>query len=414
MLNEKLPINLPAIQIEQPLGTFYVTRISAELLLQITYSTPATAKKSTSSLLYNIFGSQRDEKVKRLKEIAEYIDTVDAAFPNSIILGANYDEFGDHVTDPTRQWTVKDSGDGFHHIIIPSIERVASLIDGQHRLHAFEFATKNLNMPLLCAVYLDIPLPYHAYIFATINFNQKKVDRSLAYDLFGFNLDEGASSTWAPETLAVYITRLLNAENDSPFYDHIKLGVKDNLEGQASNWQISMATIVDGLLSLISSHPKKDRYLMHRKSVKLGRSRKDLLERPDTSPLREIYIAGNDKGVYQILFNYFIVSDELYWRKSPDNSYIKKTVGIQALFDVLKTILNMESVSSLHKFTSDYFHNELSKSEHVDFTNNFFQASGTGRGRIKNVFLVCLGLKKIEELKVSNKDRQEYLAICSK
>ena len=79
-------------------------------------------------------------------------------------------------------------------MIIPSLtERSASIIDGQHRLHAFDkLPTDALerSMELLCVVFLELPTPYHAYVFATINFNQKRVDRSLAYELFGFDVDE--------------------------------------------------------------------------------------------------------------------------------------------------------------------------------------------------------------------------------
>ena len=66
-----------------------------------------------------------------------------------------------------------------------------------------------------------LPTPYHAYVFATINFNQKKVDRSLAYELFGFDVDERPAYLWSPETLAVYLTRLLSTEEASPLYRSI-------------------------------------------------------------------------------------------------------------------------------------------------------------------------------------------------
>jgi hypothetical protein len=51
-------------------------------------------------------------------------------------------------------------------------------------LHAFSQLAddeEHRDMELLCVVFIDLPTPYHAYIFATINFNQKKVDRSLTY-----------------------------------------------------------------------------------------------------------------------------------------------------------------------------------------------------------------------------------------
>ena len=309
----KFPFITPAIKIDQPLGVFYVVKLSAELLLDVTYSTPAKAVKEKSNSFYSIFGSQRDEKDQRLKEIAQYIDTVEAAFPNSVILGANYTKDGDHITEDGARWEVSHNTDhDIHYLKIPSHQKIASLIDGQHRLHAFQYVENKdrLKMSLLCAVYLDIPLPYHAYIFATINFNQKKVDRSLAYQLFGFSLEEEPSISWAPETLAVYLVRLLSSEKESPFFNHIKLGVQDNFEEENNTWQISMATVVDGILSLISSNPKIDRALMHKKSIKSGRNRKDLPSQV-SSPLRKTYIECNDKGIYQIVSNYFRAAKEI-------------------------------------------------------------------------------------------------------
>lgn len=407
------PIKTPAIEIEQPLGVFYVVKLTAEILLNVTYSTPATAVKEQKSGFYKIFGSQRDEKEKRLKEIAQYIDTVEAAFPNSIILGANYDQEGRLITEDEKRWKVTKNSEGdMHYLTIPSIEKVASLIDGQHRLHAFEHVDnkERLNMPLLCAVYLDIPLPYHAYVFATININQKKVDRSLAYELFGFSLEDEPSNSWAPETLSVYLVRLLSSQKDSPFFNHIKLGVQDEIDERLKEtWQVSMATVVDGILSLISTNPKTDRDKMHRKSVKGGRHRKNIPFQTN-SPLRQMYIECNDKGLYLILVNYFTAVDELLWKKASQKSYIKKTVGIQALFDLLKLILQNNPGSA--SLTYECFSKLITKTNHINFADNFFQASGTGRGRIKNSLGICLGIIKKSGLKVTEKDLSEFERIC--
>lgn len=413
MMNSDLtfPVSVPAIRIEQPLGVFYVASLYAKLLLKVSYSAPAKATIKKGRTFYDIFGSQRTEKEERLKEIARYIDTVEAAFPNSIILGANYNQDGKFITDNEIRWRIESgTSEDTYRLIIPTEAKIASLIDGQHRLHAFPYSSRH-SMPLLCAIYLDIPLPYHAYIFATINFNQKKVDRSLAYELFGFDIDEELPNVWAPETLAVYLVRILNSESESPFYNHIRLGVQDGIENDKNgNWQISMATVVDGILSLISSNPKKDRYFMHRKSIQGGRDRKNLTNQ-DKSPLRNMYVQGNDKGIYSILFNFFDASKELFWDKAPERSYIKKTVGVQALFDVLRILL--QQGNDLHTFKRDLFTSKLKNAEQVDFSDNFFQASGTGRGRIKNAIGVCMGVIDLKTMRASDTDKLKYEKICS-
>jgi len=77
------------------------------------------------------------------------------------------------------------------------------------------------NMPLVCSVFLDLPNPFQAYVFATVNFNQKKVDRSLAYELFGFDTEDEPPQAWTPEKTAVFLTRRLNMDADSPLRGRI-------------------------------------------------------------------------------------------------------------------------------------------------------------------------------------------------
>jgi hypothetical protein len=67
----------------------------------------------------------------------------------------------------------------------------ASIIDCQHRMKGFEYIENEsrLEMDLLCSVFFDLPNPYQAYLFATINGNQKRVDKSLALEQFGYYIE---------------------------------------------------------------------------------------------------------------------------------------------------------------------------------------------------------------------------------
>ena len=207
----------------------------------------------------------------------------------------------------------------------------------------------------------------------------------------------------------MYLTRILNSESGSPFLNHIRLGVQDNLEIESNGyWRVSMATIVDGILSLISSNPKKDRDLMHKKSVNRGRNRTDL-RNSDKSPLRKLFIEGNDKGLFELLYSFFISAAEIFWAKAPERSYIRKTVGIQALFDILRLILSQSGADNFHR---ELFSAKLRKAAHVDFSNSFFQASGTGRGRIRNVIGICAGIIELGAIKTSDEDKLMYKQIC--
>jgi DNA phosphorothioation-associated DGQHR protein 1 len=275
--------------------------------------------------------------------------------------------------------------DDRYYIEIPSEGKAASIIDGQHRLLGFDHAmSARQGMELLCAVYFDLPLAYQAYLFATININQRKVDKSLAYEQFGYNLDTEESRAWAPDKLAVFLTRKPNLDSASPFYQHIKLApLNADLvinEDDTDKWQVSTACVVEGILSLISSKPPADRDNLHSVDVK-ARDRKSLA--PDSSPLRDDYRNGADEAILELVKSYFTNAKAILWDKADEKSYIYKTIGVSALFDVLRyVLLKYERTKALEQLSS-----ALSAASQIDFSNSFYQASGKGRVRVKNVIL---------------------------
>ncbi|RLU09080.1 hypothetical protein CS078_13070 [Pseudomonas prosekii] len=401
---EKCNIIRPAIRVEQPLGTFYAFSLRADILNQITYSLPAEIRgrldleQADSKGGYSIFGSQRVEKKTRLQEIASFIQTTDATFPNAIILAANYSKEGLYVEEASQQWRVEDRGEGFWSLSIPQgAFSQASIIDGQHRLHAFEHLPDDApqrEMELLCVVFLELPTPFHAYVFATINFNQKKVDRGLAYELFGFDVDERPVSLWSPETLAVYLTRLLNTDAASPFYESVfstadtkeLLATKKDARGSVS---VSIATVVDGILRLISKNPQEDRNTV-RKADNTNLGRKALVGYADL-PLRALYLEGNDKGIYEIVFNFFHAVSNTIWQHTGEGSYLRKTIGVQAFFDVLR-ILTVKRPISAESFSIESLSKLLEKSAGMDSNGDKYQASGIGRSEIRRELIDTLGL----------------------
>src|ERR1051326_5910178 len=136
--------NVPALRISQPLGSFYVTRLKAELLLRVTFSDPLRLLDfGQGEHPYLLKGAQRQERENRLAEIGRYIDTVEAAFPNSIILAVNYDENGKLLDESdSRRWRLEPSdANECVRLIIPTSAKLATIVDGQHRLHGFEYGS---------------------------------------------------------------------------------------------------------------------------------------------------------------------------------------------------------------------------------------------------------------------------------
>lgn len=402
------PIRVPAIKVVQPLGEFYVTTLTARQLLDTCYTINAEIlddddeKESGyfGGILNKIVGNQRVRSNKRLNEIKRYTETVDASFPNSIILGANYDQNGNLVTNFQERWSVEEVGKGFYELIIPSSKKLASIIDGQHRVFGFRDSNAK-DMSLLCSVFIDLPLPYHARIFTNININQKRVDKNLAYNLFQFDMEQGEPSTWTPETLAVYFARVLAEDKASPIKGMIKLG----LANTQSDSSISMASIIDGILSLITSNPKNDRELMHTLGIDKGRNRSILAEVKTNAPLRILYLDNKDKTLFDIILSFFTALKKTLWHQS----IFRKTLGIHACFDFLKIIC--QDYDRSKSLDEQYFISILLKASRVEFDNEFYGVQTKLRSRLRNTLLISSGVREIESLGLKEEEKEQYLKL---
>ena len=410
------PYETPAILVEQPLGSFYITKLPARLLLEVGFSDVLKAVSTDDPVRpYHLDGTQREQQQKRLAQIGDYIDREDSAFPNAIILAANIrPEDGLPEEDPEvdeelaslpgasereidaakekqrkgRRWTVREGPDGCAWLSIPTNGKLAAVIDGQHRLWGFTCAEilDRLDMDLSCAIYIDLPKPFQAQLFATINSNQKRVDKSLTYELFGYNIEDEEPEYWAPDKLAVYLTRRLGAEADSPLKGRISIAPRKDsvLQGRfaTDDWKVSTAVVVDGILRLLSSNPKGDANAM----LTPVRGNRTVLgeddARRDRSPLRRAFIGKQDAVIYQMVKNFLIACDETFWQSASPSSFIVKTVGVQALFDILRK-LAAGAYSSKVISTAD-FTRRLAGASHLDFSEAVFRnASGSGRSLMR-------------------------------
>jgi DNA phosphorothioation-associated DGQHR protein 1 len=413
----KYPYQVSAILVEQPLGVFFVAVLPAELLLEVAYSDALSATYSETAQSYDLHGTQRLPQPKRLDPISEFINRTDAAFPNAIILAANFrqedglsedepssdaDTDADVVVDDAnveceavaahgvdRRWKVDQKADGSYTLTIPTNAKLAAIIDGQHRLFAFTRALAHRRgMPLLCSIFLDLPKPYQAQLFATINSTQKPVDKSLTFELFGYNIAEERSEYWSPDKLAVFLARRLATDQKSPLRGRILIAPKRDQTLEALNkgadWRVSTAVVVEGIMRLFTTNPKKDtNQLLHdgthpRSSLALSRN--------DRSPMRDFYLSGNDALIYEVVKNYLEACQATFWNTAADGSFIVKTVGVQALFDVLR--LSIKTVIGEKNIQTTRFIELLRPAAAIDFAGaEFRNASGSGRSIIKNAIL---------------------------
>ena len=150
-------LTLTAIRVEQPLGEFYITKFKAKDLLEISFSEELTYIDENGRLK----GTQRKKDDKRLREIAKYIDSVEMSFPNSIILAANYSQIeGEVVEDEEVTWKLEQINESHFQITIPTKKKLAAIIDGQHRLRAFEYIEdkKRLDLEIPCSIFFDLTI----------------------------------------------------------------------------------------------------------------------------------------------------------------------------------------------------------------------------------------------------------------
>ena len=399
------PLHFPAIAVRHPLGEFYLTAIPARVLLQVTYSDVYTRLDDRD------VGHQRKLDPKRVRAIGRYLETRDAVFPGTIILAANTRrETGLVDSNDTSSWRIEASSDEdstMCTVVVPTKEALVAVVDGQHRLNGFREANEDLlDIPLPCSIFMGLPTPQQAALFATINYNQKPVNKSITYELFGCSVDDEAQEYWPPEKLAVFFARRLAADSSSPFYNHIKVAAVDGRMITNSNktvsgdWLVSTATIVEGILSLITKNAILDRDTMLNrrfgsyKRIQLAKSDGNV-EQP---PLRLLYVEGDkDPFIYKVLINYFMAVEVTFW-KSPSALALRKTAGIQALFQLLKVLVGEFLKSGDVSFEA--WQKALQKAGEYDFSNAFFlESSGKGRSRIFAALLMLLGRMNLDEVK---------------
>ncbi|MBL0521091.1 DGQHR domain-containing protein [Aeromonas enteropelogenes] len=398
---------IPVIEIVQPLGIFYVASLTAGELLKLTYP---SRMRETNKLLdlhkktdipgdfFSIIGTQRKLDTSKQKSVEDYIKTGYSCFPNSIIIGANISQSGLDIDDNSlddESWYIEDfdfdlpDGGKYNQkfLVIPDdSQKVASIIDGQHRLEGFvgfDEDAPERKIPLLCSIFIGLPASYQAHIFATINTTQKRVSKNDVYQLYQFNMQESEPRQWAPDTLAVYISRVINGDRSSNYYGCLRLGAS-NLSYSDSEWSISLAAVTTGILKLISSNPKLDREKINILSgEKL--SRRDLESDEDKSPLREWYIGGQDKDLYDLVTHFL---DKAYHKYLKDKeSVFRKTIGMQALFDVLYLIVSNSKLSKLDDIVAlvDRLF-EISPDE-TEFKKYVTSLSTKTRGLIKSLLI---------------------------
>lgn len=263
---------------EKPLPYFFLFSIKAGLLKSLSKVYPRQANEKRTIEI----GIQRKHDPDRSKEIHRFIET---GYPLSEITNINKqsDLYSDLkmpgwlptaiVANILKEGTTRgnykikkedivkiEEGESISKIILPKSVYNSSwnpvvppieIIDGQHRLWAFnknEAIADEFELPVVAFYNLDIT--WQAYLFYTINVKPKKINRSLAYDLYPLlRVQEWLEK--APDTAFVYketraqeIVEVLWSYEESPWKNRINM-----LGDTKSSANITQASFIRNLIS---------------------------------------------------------------------------------------------------------------------------------------------------------------------
>ena len=299
-------IRFRCIAVTQPLGRFYVGAIAARDILDIAY---ADIRNIGEGDIDKILGIQRELVERRVRELKQYVQNIDATFPTSIILAISSDD---------AEYVEKR-----HEMVITREENIATIIDGQHRIEGLRGFARDFELNV--TIFIDMELQDQAMTFATINLAQTKVNRSLVYDLYEIQ------KARSPQKTCHNIARLLHSESGSPLRHRIKILGKTT--GEPFQF-ITQATFVTSLLDYVSNDPMGDRDLLKRgKPVPpaTGADARKLV-------FQQLFREKKDAEIAKIVWNYFDAVAQRWptaWDSRERGDMLNRTPGFSALMRFL-------------------------------------------------------------------------------
>lgn len=337
-------------EVNQPIGTFYLSVINAKDLIKFT---------ETKARKANSYDVQREFSPTRVNEIAKYCLDPDATFPTSIIVSINAESF-------------KGLNNGyleFHDNVL-----IGEILDGQHRLLGLEESGISDHFDLPVVFMFDLDNYQKGYVFSIINSKQTRVNPSLIYDLFAL------TPYRSPYKTCHEIVRNLNRDESSPFYQRIKmLGKKEEHQTKAS---LSQSAFINYLVKLISKKPEDDAI-----AIKNNQKLKD----DSTLIFREYFIANKDHVILKILLNYFNAISSVFNEQwdNPEKYILSKPIGYGALLKILPEFFKIGHDEG--NLTEKFFVKEFEKlktyieKNDIEITSKNFGSNEQSRTRLANL-----------------------------
>jgi len=357
----------PCIQVSQPIGTFYIGAMEFSQVTLISYSDVRRIERREVEVFVGI---ERPLAKDRVKELRQFVKTVDAAFPTSIILavdGENAEYDDEHSIMKVRK----------------AID-VARVIDGQHRIAGllnYDGPPFQLNVTL----FVGMDMEDQALLFATINLKQTKVGKSLAYDLYEF------AASRSPQKTCHNIAKLLNSEDQSPLKGRIK--ILGRATGKPFEF-LTQAAVVEQVIQYVSDNPMRDRDLIKRKK-RLERATPT--EERSGMVFRNLFIDDRDDDIFLVLWNYFSAVARKWptaWQTKEAGALLNRTTGFVALMRLLPfaylSLARPGEVPSIEQFEKLFQAATLADG---DFSKETFIPGSTGQKRLFETLRIQLHLE---------------------
>jgi DGQHR domain-containing protein len=383
LMEDPISFSFQVLKLKQPIGDFFVGSMDWKRLCDITHFDVRRILREREFETY--LGIQRRLNEDRVQEIQQYVKTVDACFPTSVILSipgncARYDA-------ETAQLTLSNYIDDEDSSRSIGYRQIAKVIDGQHRIEGL----KNYSGPAFdvsVSIFVEIDVAEEAYLFSTVNLAQTKVNKSLAYDLFDY------ARARSPQKLAHNIAVALDQDSNSPFFKRIKrLGVAT--EGRF-NETITQATFVEALMAYLSANPVADRDLYMRGKTPPNASASELRR----LIFRNMMIEQEDLKIADVLLNYFGAVRSKWptaWSATGSGQMLNKTNGFRALMRFLRPVylylVAPGEVPSEADFSRVFSRFNL---RDTDFTIERFRPGTSGEGALYHALLGGSGIDAIQ------------------
>lgn len=341
-------ITFPVMRVVQPIGDFFVGKMLAQELIDISWFD--IRRLSGRNHLDKYLGIQRQVSESRVKEIAKYVTLTDATFPTAVILavegkcaklapacdGSSADTFFD--------MTLKNSPGEYGDEDTVLFRGIARVLDGQHRIKGLKESGHDLSdFEVNVCVFVDADIADQASIFATVNLAQTKVNRSLVYDLLSY------SKSRSPERTCHTVTVTLDQSEKSPFYGRIKrLGV--STEGRFGE-VLTQATVVKALLPYLTKDVLGDRDIGKR----IGKWIRGDSYDSDSLIFRHWFVNEQDDQIATQLMYYFEAVRRRWptaWEQITTGNMLPRSNGFRAFMSFLRPAYNYLKTDEFVKMSS--------------------------------------------------------------